>query len=138
MNTTTKKSSTKSISDEYGNLILIKNTGKRLQIKLKLISKKHYRLLGVVNEKAKSVKIVRERSKHLFLKNKSYGFNYSFLSSAKKFDKINLEDEYSRWTIPVDYLLKEGEFLFFKEQGFEKQIFIQLEKIIQFKKQKLL
>ena len=52
----------------------------------------------------------------------------------KQFNTIRLQDEFNRWTIPLQYILENGEFLFFKEQGFEKQIFISLNKIEQFKK----
>jgi hypothetical protein len=59
------------------------------------------------------------------------------LNAAKVFDKINLIDEHDEWIIPVKYILEKGDFLHFKneENGFERQIFIPLEKIENFKKQ---
>ena len=133
----TKNEMIKSVSDDYGNLIISKNNGKRIVVKLKLISEKTYRTIGTINKSTKAIRIVRKKSMHLLNKANAYGFNYNFLSSAKQFNIVNLEDEYSRWKIPVEFILTNGEFLFFKEQGFEKQIFITLQKIEQFKKEKI-
>ncbi|MBK7362665.1 MAG: hypothetical protein IPJ01_10255 [Micavibrio sp.] len=40
----------------------------------------------------------------------------------------------NEWSnIPVKFILENGKFLFFKEQGFEKQIFVSLEQLAEFK-----
>lgn len=133
--TETKDELIKQLSDEYGNLIISKNNGKRIKVSLKLLSEKKSRLIGIINKATKSIAIERKRSQHLLIKANAYGFNYNLLHSAKQFNTIRLQDEFNRWTIPLQYILENGEFLFFKEQGFEKQIFISLNKIEQFKKE---
>lgn len=134
----TKDELIKSLSDEYGNLIISKNNGKRIIVKLKLSNEKTYRLLGVINKATKSIRMTRKRSMHLLIKAQAYGFNYDLLSSVKQFKTVRLEDEFERWTVPVEYILKEGSFLFFKNQGFERQIFITLQQLKQFKKENLI
>lgn len=134
----TKDELIKSLSDEYGNLIISKNNGKRIIVKLKLSNEKTYRLLGVINKATKSIRMTRKRSMHLLIKAQTYGFNYDLLSSAKQFKTVRLEDEFEKWTVPVEYILKEGSFLFFKNQGFERQIFITLQQLKQFKKENLI
>jgi len=125
----------KSISDEVGNLVIVKNNGVRLIITLKLRAETRFRKLGVVNLAQKSFDVKRKRAKHLFRKTSSYGFNSKLLHETKTFDTIRLSDETERWTIPVAYILENGHYLNFKNpQGFEVQIFIQLDKIEQFKK----
>ena len=46
----TKDEMIKSVSDDYGNLIISKNNGKRIVVKLKLISEKTYRTIGTINK----------------------------------------------------------------------------------------
>jgi len=128
-----KQEVTKQISDSAGNKIIASNNGDRIKVLLKLNSELRSRLLGYVNIKSKSIKIIRKKEVHLLYKNNSYGFNHTLLADAKTFDKILLKDELNAWKIPTQFILENGKFLFFKEQGFEKQIFISLEQINQFK-----
>ena len=128
-----KQEITKQISDSVGNKIIASNNGDRIKVLLKLNSELRSRLLGYVNIKSKSIKIIRKKEVHLLYKNNSYGFNHTLLADAKTFDKILLKDELNAWKIPTQFILENGKFLFFKEQGFEKQIFISLEQINQFK-----
>lgn len=118
------------LQDEAGNKIIVEQSGKLF---LKLNTEKNKRLLGQIMP-ARVFKVVRDRERHLFLKNRSYGFNYHILSNAKKFDTILLSDQFEVWKIPITFILENGQFLFFKQQGFEKQIFITLEQLKQFKK----
>jgi hypothetical protein len=122
-------------SDESGNLILIKNNGVRLILTLKLKSETKGRRLGIVNIDRKTFEVKRKREKHLFIKNQSYGFNHKLLIDATKFDKIRLSDEKNEWLIPKDYILNNGSFLHFKSSGgFERQIFIELDKLKEFER----
>lgn len=124
----------KSISDDAGNIVVVKNNGKRIILILKLVSETRYRKLGIVNLAQKSFEVKRKREKHLFRKSYSYGFNSKLLHDAKMFNTVRLSDETCRWTIPVSFILENGTYLNFKGQGFETQIFINLDKIEQFKK----
>ena len=128
-----KQEVTKQICDSVGNKIIASNNGDRIKVLLKLNTELRSRLLGYVNIKSKSIKIIRKKELHLMHINNSYGFNHTLLSDAKTFDKILLKDELNAWNIPTQFILENGKFLFFKEQGFERQIFISLEQINQFK-----
>ena len=123
----------KSRSDEKGNLLIIKNNGKRIILSLKLVAETRYRRLGVVNLAQKTLECRRKFSKHLLRKANAYGFNYNLLDTAKLFDKVRLMDEQNEWVIPREWILKNGSFLWFLHQGFERQIFANLVDIEQFK-----
>jgi len=123
----------KTISDESGNLLIIKDNKVRLKLTLKLKSEAKGRQLGVINLERKVFEVKRNRTKHLFRKNQSYGFNHKLLDEAKLFDNIRLKDEIQEWLIPKNYILENGSFLHFKNNGgFERQIFIELDKIRDF------
>lgn len=121
-------------TDEFGNAILAKDNGVRIIIVLKLRGEGRSRRLGVLNIATNTLYIKRKRSQHLFKKNNSYGFNYHLLESAKRFEFIRLEDEYNEWLIPRQYLLEKGVFLHFKQIGFERQIFVPLALLEEFKR----
>ncbi len=128
-----KQEITKQIVDSTGNKIIASNNGSRIKVLLKLQNELRSRLLGYINIKSKSIKIIRKKDLHLLRKNNSYGFNHTLLSDAKTFNKILLKDEVNSWKIPTQFILDNGKFLFFKEQGFERQIFISLDELNQFK-----
>lgn len=72
----------------------------------------------------------RNTSKHLFRKNQSFGFNLNFLENALGVDKIiiNVDDKDTIIT-SRKLILEKGEILFFKQQGFEKQIFVPIKEL---------
>lgn len=120
------------ILDEKGNQIIAKTNEDIISICLKLASENKERILGLVNKPEKTFQINRIREKHILKRNNSYGFNYYVIKNAKTFDKIYLIDDVTSWMIPVKFILENGSFLQFQQQGFELQIFIPLEKIEQF------
>jgi hypothetical protein len=67
-----KQEVTKQISDSAGNKIIASNNGDRIKVLLKLNSELRSRLLGYVNIKSKSIKIIRKKEVHLLYKNNSY------------------------------------------------------------------
>jgi hypothetical protein len=119
------------ILDEKGNELIAKTNGNVISLYLKLVEKSE-RLLGIIDKNEKTFQIQRNREKHIFKRNKSYGFNHYVLKNAKTFDKIYLLDDVTSWIIPVKFILENGSFMQFQQQGFELQIFIPLEKIAQF------
>jgi len=121
------------VKDENGNMLLAYNDGKSILISLKLREETRYRDLGTIDISNRIIKMVRDSKKHIMRKISGYGFNHKLLFDAKTFDKINLKDENSTWSIPKSYILENGSFLHFKEQGFERQIFISLKEIEKFK-----
>lgn len=113
------------------NYLIIKQNDKLISLYLKL-GKLKQRFIGTVTKSTKTFEVRRKRGKHLHIKSNSYGFNYHALDNKKSFDTVRLSDEISDWKIPVNFILENGSFLYFKEQGFEKQIFVSLEQIEQY------
>ena len=111
------------IPDKYGNSIIV--SGNIISLKLK--SETRTREIGLINLQEKYLAVNRVRSKHLFRKNSSYGFNHYILLNAKKFDKIKLSDDIGTWLIPIKLILEKGSFLHFNKDGFELQIFLPLD-----------
>ena len=116
------------IPDADGNEIVVKDKN----ISLKLASEDRSRRIGIINSK-KQLSIKRKRIIHLHYKSQSYGFNHYVIDNAKKFNKVLLSDERGTYLIPNKIILEKGEFLYFKQQGFEVQIFLSLEIINQYK-----
>lgn len=131
-----KKSDIKTISDEQGNLVRCINNGRKIALSLKLKENPKPRKIGSIVISTKTLEVKRSRDKHLFRKNNSYGFNYKILKDAKLFDSVRLSDEQSEWLIPKTFILENGSFLHFKENGgFERQIFVEIDKLDRFKKE---
>jgi len=87
------------------------------------------RKLGVIDEKNKNLQVFRKRGRHLFKKYNAYGFCYQVIANATKFNSVMLQDEEGMYLIPNKVILEKGDFLYFKTQGYEKQIFLDLEEI---------
>lgn len=122
--------------DDMENYLRIKSNDKLIQLSLKLKSENKLRRIGTVTKSTKTIDIKRKRGKHLHIKSNSYGFNYEVLNNKKSFDMVRLSDEISDWKIPLDFIMKNGKFLYFLQQGFEKQIFVTLEQIEQYRVKK--
>jgi hypothetical protein len=120
------------IDTNNDNFVRIKSTDKTIIITLILEGDKP-RLIGTVTKSTKTIRMKRKRSIHLFKKYNAYGFNDYILREAKQFDKIRLSDEYADWKIPVKYILENGKYLNFKQQGFELQRFVTLDELEQFR-----
>lgn len=121
------------IKDECGNAIITSHLEGQINIELKLMSERRSRKVGYVDTQKKIFVISRERDKHMHCKSNSYGFNHRIISAAKTFDTVRLIDSFGIYDIPKNIILSHGKFLFFKQQGFEKQIFLPLQIIEKFK-----
>ena len=128
---------TKSIPDQYGNYFEVEESKGWLSVSIKLEKDIRLREIGKVNLKERFIEIKRNKVKHLFRKNNSYGFNEHLIKTGKTFDKIKLIDDGGTYVFPKSEILEKGKYLFFKEQGFEKQLFLPLEEINKFKVQDL-
>lgn len=117
------------IPDKDGNEILI-NNGRSILLRLR--GERKARRIGEINSK-KQLVVHRKRIIHLHYKSQSYGFNHYIIDNAKKFNKVLLIDERGSYLIPNKVILEKGEFLYFKQVGFELQIFLSLEIINQYK-----
>lgn len=120
--------------DEAGNSLIITRKGEaERELKLQLKGELRARNIGLVKDGCLYVK--RNRAKHLHRKSNSYGFNAYVLENAKLFDKVILTDDYGTYNIPKSAILLFGKYLYFKNSGtgFEKQIFLNLDLIENYK-----
>jgi hypothetical protein len=122
----------KSPPDEQGNHFVTRESGNVLTICLKLNNETREREIGKVFLKEKILEIKRNREKHLFRKNKSYGFNEHVVKTGKTFDKIQLSDEQNTYLFNKELILIKGSYLHFKDLGFEKQLFLPLSEMEKF------
>jgi hypothetical protein len=124
------------IEDDYKNQFIIEENPKTKNrtIYLKLQSEKRKRKLGNINMKERWMVVLRTKARHLHRKSDSYGFNYDIINKTKSFDSVLLREDKGTYLIPNSVILEKGEFLFFKTQGFEKQIFLSRQIIKQYER----
>jgi hypothetical protein len=113
------------IKDKAGNMLYRSGD----VILLDLLSEDRRRRLGTVTGEVITMK--RNPSKHLLRVANAYGFCYELLATAKKAKVIRLMIQGTKdfYHITIKDILEHGDFLFFKKQGFEKQIFLTLEQL---------
>jgi CRISPR/Cas system-associated endonuclease/helicase Cas3 len=117
------------LKDQQGNALIVKRSvDERYEhisnLFIKLSSGGRERLIGTIDKNERVLYTSRMRKKHLLQKAESYGFNYDILNSATSFDEVQLTDEYGTFRIPRKAILEEGSFLWFKGEGYERQIFL--------------
>jgi len=105
-------------------LVIDKSNIKKLYLKLGSESRK--RNIGFITISTKTLHLKRVKSKHLHRATNSYGFNDYLIRESKIFDTIELIDDTNRWKFPKSLVLEKGVHLYFKNEGFEKQIFVSL------------
>lgn len=102
-------------------------------VTLKLAREGFVRKLGIIVEERFIV--YRDKAKHLFHKTNSYGFNYDVildLERIKGIKYVDLYDDAGLFRLSIEQIKRDGEFLFFKEKGFEKQLFVPIDKIYKY------
>jgi len=119
----------KFIFNDNGDFFKISQKGGLLKISLKLKSEPGSRNIGEVKLDDKTLLLKRNKAKHLFKKNNSYGFNEYLIENGKTFDKIMLADDDAVYLFPKELVKEKGNYLYFKQEGFEKQIFLALDEI---------
>lgn len=112
--------------DNYGNELYIRDK----VIYLKLKEENRTRKLAVI--RADYLFITRDYNKHRHRKSNSYGFNDHVLKMAKRVKFINLSDQFHSYYIPIKFILSQGQYLFFKEKGMERQLFISIDLLNEF------
>jgi len=117
------------IEDKQGNRLIRKKTTMHLALK----GAKSLREIGRINFNARTMSTYRSRTKHLHRQSNSYGFNHYLIKNAVTFDSVLLKDEYGMYRISCEVILKDGFFLYFKQEGFELQIFLSLDTINKYK-----
>jgi len=123
------------IDDDGGNKLQVKQNDKLMILTLLLLGDKPRRV-GVVTKSTRTIEMKRKNSVHLFRKismRGGFGFCLYVLKEQTSIDWVRLsDDEGNHWKIPVKFILDNGQILFFKQQNFEKQIFVTLEELEQF------
>ena len=117
------------VEDKQGNRIIRRKSVMCLALK----GAKSLREIGKIDFKTRTMSTYRSRVKHLHRQSNSYGFNHYLIKNTVTFDKVLLRDGYGKYLIPCDVILEEGYFLYFKQEGFELQIFLSLEVINRYK-----
>lgn len=121
-----------SIFNKEGDSFQVFRTPTHLYIQLRLASENFGRDVGRVDLRTRTLELVRNRESHLMRKNNSYGFNEYMIKEAKTFDDIELRDEKGIYRFPKSLVLEKGTYLHFKEQGFEKQLFVDVDILANF------
>lgn len=120
-------------TDGQGNSLLIESKKARgtqqIDLYIKLASERYRRHVGRVIENVRRFHVERSENIHLLKKANAYGFNYHVLKVATKFDTVVIHEKESKsiYSIPREDILAKGKFMFFKQQGFELQTFIDRE-----------
>lgn len=122
------------IDDTGVNKLMVKQNNKLIKLILKLGNFKP-RHIGTVTKSTRTIQMVRDRTKnHLFREGNAYGFGYYVLKNQSIIDWVRLSDnENNYWKIPVKYIIENGRFMNFKQQGFELQKFVSLNELEQFR-----
>lgn len=109
------------VTDQQGNKWWIEHN----TVILKLIKERYNRKLGILfNER---FIVYRTRELHRFNKTNSYGFSSEVIEGLTKYTDtkvIDLYDNYGTYRLSIQDIKDKGEYLFFKEEGFEKQLFV--------------
>lgn len=114
--------------DTVGNKLTATLINGTLQLGLKLVSESRTRDLGKLVKRSNKIfytKYVDE--KNIFRKANAWGLNHKILSTLPEDAVVELSSKTKKYNISVKEALSKGKFLFFKEQGFEKQYFIPLD-----------
>ena len=114
------------LTSKEGERIEVDEKDGYLYLTLYLKNSKGGRLIGRVRLADRVFEVTRNREKHLMKKARAYGFNEYVLRVAKKFDTVELTDEYGTYRIPRQLILNMGSYLHFKDEGFERQLFMPL------------
>lgn len=122
--------------DECGNSIVSYKNDNIIKVYLKLKAETHRRKLGFINTNTSTFHVKRKKGIHLYRAFNAYGFNERLIRDAKFFDKIRLSDEFCEWLIPTSFILdkKNAKCLNYQKLGFEKQVFVSLESIEEFRR----
>lgn len=117
----------KRFEDDFGNVIIRK--GNVLYLRLRGTTRR--RRIGIISGGILIAR--RKKAIHLHRKSDSYGFNHYILANAQSFDTVKLMDDTDTYLIPNKKIIELGHYLHFLEKGFERQVFVKLEDLQQFK-----
>lgn len=135
--------------DNDGNVLYVRFTivnevKKTAQVVLKLAGHKRYRNIGLITLENNTLHVKRSIKNHFHFKAGGYGFNWEMLNEKIMFqiDHIHLvvtdeivDGSATHYHFPKTVISEHGKFLFFKQQSFELQRFINMTFVEPFKKQ---
>lgn len=113
--------------DGHSNRWWLSNSG---TVHLKLASEEKSRKIGQVVDNR--FVVTRNREKHLYRITESYGFSSEILKGLRV-EYIDLTEDTGTFRIPINIILEKGEYIFFKKQGFEKQLFLPIREIFPYR-----
>lgn len=120
-------------TDKFGNRLIIErskvHSQQYIDLYLKLPTEKYRRGIGTINVNNAQLHLHRSNKKHILHKANAYGFNHYILSEGTTFEDVVIHEEETSKIFMVNkkFILSSGMFLHFKEQGFERQLFISRE-----------
>ncbi len=119
------------LEDDCGNALIISpNEDKTIDVFLTFANElKRERYIGKIDPEKRILYISCVRGLALNHKYQAYGFCDKIIRYATKFDWVILRDDVQTFKVPVSDIIKHGQHLVTKQQGFEKQIYITLEKL---------
>ena len=121
------------MTDELGNNLFAINNGLTIELYTQLKDDDKRRYIGTVDIRMKTLTVKRNRAVHLHRKTNSYAFNFRILETGKTFDRVRIIDHFGSYVVPVTVIMHEGRILNFASQGFEKQVFLNIDVISQYK-----
>lgn len=103
------------------------------EIHLQLAGEKKTRRIGHYSFADRTLFVKRDPALHLHRKTSSYGFNYAILKETDLFQiqTIKLRDTATKslYCFPAAIVFEYGRILYFKQQGFELQYFVPVERL---------
>jgi hypothetical protein len=114
--------------DEQGNEIYIQQD----IIYLKFKNEGRARRIAHIRKEHNELFMMRVYDKHRHRKSNSYGFNYAVLKNARVVKYVSLRDDFNLYRIPIGFILEQGKHLFFKQKGFELQLFVSIDLLHEF------
>jgi hypothetical protein len=103
-------------------------------IHLKLQAEERQRMIGDYYFHDSTIYLKRDSSKHFFKKTKSFGFNWNIIDDEfLSVKNIHLTIDSTNYLFPKKLLEISGQFMNFKQVGFELQKFLPFEIIKQYK-----
>lgn len=101
----------------------LKLLGSKLTLRVNEKDRDIGRLEKLPNEQIVYSKMLREQE-HTFRKNNSWGLNYLVIAALDPDAIIRIQSDERDYFLTAKEALEKGEFLWFKTEGFERQIFV--------------
>ena len=113
------------ITDQAKNSLQAENDG---TLYLALASEKRRRGIGqLIKKSGKTHYLKKVREEHRFRKTDSWGIHWEVMNKLDEESYIGVRTELGIYRIKVSEAKEKGEFLWFKNEGFERQFFIPVE-----------